>query len=863
MVERIHSALTDGMGLTDAEADKIIAAGDKAPRFTKHADQIDYKEEHPEYAQYLEAADIADSVLDEEVEASLENQDGYYDQALDTFRDSYDADDSGFFSDMGWRWMSSIANEFNLDWPIMSGSGGNYGTRSWSEIASEIEQVTGMPVEVGYGYHSAKRKPGEYVLEPDSSLSPDDGEDYGLELVSPPMPLNKAIEQLNAIVDWANSDGNAYTNSSTGLHMGVSIPYKGGDVDYLKLITFLGDQYVLEKFGRAANTYCDSALKKLKQNVAGSKNRGDDKIMSAMELMKSNLIELAHRYVQQGVGNSKYTSAHIKPGYIEFRSPGGDYLSAGDREIGALEDTMRRFAYAMYLAGRPDLERKEYYKKLYKLIAPEGNKDLEMFAKFSSGEITAEELKKQWAEKVISKEIPVKSDRSIWKLYNKRTGQPVPGAEWSNYTEMDALERAKAKYSTPAASMEEFKQGFELRDVGTNTGRWRVMRRDNSETLEIIDAETRGEASDQAREKYTDVIPFYIEPYGGDAEPEPEPKLSRRAKLAKQIAQPADYVIINKHSGLPFYTFRASSQSQAVDFGVTYLRDKGLDLDNFSVQKASNVKQAIDNRVDSKQLQQRVHDESWTGRYEIVDRRTGEVVLRYRAADADDAGDGFNNWLSNQGLPTDTENYGYRPEQSVQDAPMNVAQNFEQSQQVRMPNGIPVWELFDRETGSVLHAIADHTEREAHQEAMAWLRSYGAEDPSTYEERFGVRAKMLQPGERNLAESADPAYEARLKELIATLDKNLAMLVVAKDPKLKDLYYKFKNQKKQAEKKLAKLNDPVAENLNRDQQIQTQLALDTIAQKAGFKNFAAVPLNSNVRIQIMRKAVALLQKNMA
>ena len=231
------------------------------------------------------------------------------------------------------------------------------------------------------------------------------------------------------------------------------------------------------------------------------------------------------------------------------------------------------------------------------------------------------------------------------------------------------------------------------------------------------------------------------------------------------------------------------------------------------------------------------------------------------AADADDAGDGFNNWLRNQGMPIDTENYGYRPEQSVQDVPMNVAQNFEQPQQVRMPNGVPVWELYDRETGSVLHAIADHTEREAHREAMAWLRSYGAEDPSTYEERFAVRPKMLQPGERNLAESTDPEYEARLRELIATLDKNLAMLAVAKDPKLRDLYYKFKNQKKQAEKKLAKLG-AVTENLNRDQQIQTQLALDKLAQKQGFKNFAAVPIGSDKRISIMRQAVVLLQKNM-
>ena len=147
--------------------------------------------------------------------------------------------------------------------------------------------------------------------------------------------------------------------------------------------------------------------------------------------------------------------------------------------------------------------------------------------------------------------------------------------------------------------------------------------------------------------------------------------------------------------------------------------------------------------------------------------------------------------------------------------------------------------LFDRETGSVLHVIADHTQREAHQEAMAWLRSYGAEDPDTYSKRFGVRAKMLQPGERNLAESTDPEYEERLRELIATLDKNLAKLAVAKDPKLRDLYYKFKNQKKQAEKKLSKLG-AVTENFETDAE-KAMRALNVAAKKLGYPNYSAVP----------------------
>jgi hypothetical protein len=392
--------------------------------------------------------------------------------------------------------------------------------------------------------------------------------------------------------------------------------------------------------------------------------------------MKSNLLELAQRYVQQGVGNSKYTSAHIKDGYIEFRSPGGDYLAKADEEINVLEDTMRRFAYAMYLAGRPDLERPEYYKKLYKLIAPEGNRDLELFSKFSAGEITAEQLKKQWAEKVISKEVPSTDKKSNWRLYNRSTDKPVQGLEFSNYTELDALERAKARVS-PASSMTDFKMSYELRDIGTNTGRWNIVQQDTDETLEIVDAATRGEAVDYAHDKYSggpDNVNFYVIPYTGNQESEPKPKLSRRAKLATQIAQPKDYVIVNKHSLLPFYTFRASTMSQAVDFAVTYLQDKNLDVGNFTVQRASNVKQAVDNAVDSRRMQQRldpqVRDIDITidqdsDQYEIVDRRNNRVMLQYRADDAADAGDKFNNWLRNQGMPADTENYGYRPLSAV------------------------------------------------------------------------------------------------------------------------------------------------------------------------------------------------------
>jgi hypothetical protein len=492
MDERIHSALVDGIGLDDAEADKIMAIGAKAPRFTKLSDQDAYKQENPGYDKYLEAVDIADAILDEEVEASIDRRDGYYDQALDDFRDNYSGDDDSFFSDVGMRWMSDVANNFGLDWPYMTGGGNsNNGSRSWDDIGNSLQAVIDMPVKVSSGYHSIPRKEGQWIIEPDGSLDPDDkSEEVGLEIVSPPMPLLTALEKLKQVTDWANnpSEGNAYTNSSTGLHMGVSIPFVGGDVDYVKLIMFMGDKYVLEQFGRASNTYAASAMDKLRQNLAGG--RSDP--AGVATLLKNNLAELAFKELQKGVGNSKYTSAHIQNGYIEFRSPGGDWLAKSDEDIGILENTMMRFAQAMYIASRADLERNEYAKKLYKLISEySGDSDhLKLFAEFNAGIINKEQLKKQWAEKTIGTE---KKMNQRWKLYQKVNDvwTAVPGGEWNGYTEDQVKTAVWSKYGREALESGEYQL------VNTSESQeWEVYDVKTGKTLEIVKGKNKGEVAD-------------------------------------------------------------------------------------------------------------------------------------------------------------------------------------------------------------------------------------------------------------------------------------------------------------------------------------------------------------------------------
>ena len=320
--------------------------------------------------------------------------------------------------------------------------------------------------------------------------------------------------------------------------MGVSIPYVGGDVDYVKLVLFMGDEYVLDKFGRASNTYAASAMNKLRQNMAGARNRGElteAKLdpMGALELVQKNLIELAARYVQDGVGNSKYTSAHIKDGYIEFRSPGGDYLSMESRgEYDDIKNTMLRFSRAMYIASRPDLERKEYAKKLYKLISPgQQNDGLKLFSEYAAGTITPEQLKKQWADAVLQKEIPT-TGKEEYEVYDANKSRSPEGVIDTFY--------ARDYNSAYDAYTKKW----------TNDPRWSHLDvRLKQPWFDVFDpdgnvvATFRARDIDQATDKaksdhydyWTDAWKIYRRP---DNTPEPEKKLSARAQIAKRIKEP-------------------------------------------------------------------------------------------------------------------------------------------------------------------------------------------------------------------------------------------------------------------------------------------------------------------------------------
>ena len=291
--------------------------------------------------------------------------------------------------------MSDLLNRYDLVWPHYVEEGGGTSVDTW---AQEISEITGKGTNVSAVYHGSDKEEGKYTLEPDSSLSVDDGPDAGWELVSPVMPLDEALDQLEKLFAYIEEkDGDIYTNESTGLHMNISVP-QGNDIDYTKLVLFSGDKFILDKYNRLSNNYANSALGQLEARAA---TMPPELAAEAMQKMKDNLEDTAEEYVRAGTGQAKYTSIHIKDGYIEFRGPGGMYTN---KSFGENMDVMLRFARAMTIAADPQAYRQEYQKKLYKTLSKSESSERtidSLFADFQSGEINKEVFKKRWANLVV------------------------------------------------------------------------------------------------------------------------------------------------------------------------------------------------------------------------------------------------------------------------------------------------------------------------------------------------------------------------------------------------------------------------------------------------------------------------------
>lgn len=396
-------------------------------------------------------------LVQEKVDEIIEERGSEWDEVYEEWLDEWEGpSEEEWMNEEGMHTMADIERTYEgmVYWPYY-GSGDGGGSTDISTVTAEFEEAIGKNVKYSTRYHGAQRDRNSYIIEPDSSLSPDNSDDMGLEFVSPPMPVDQMLSDLRKVRSWAKEKG-CYTNDSTGLHMNVSVPdFSRQKCDYVKLALLLGDEYVSSQFGRLGNTYAKSAMDKIRSRV----RLAPQNIPDLLEKMRSGLSDTAMKVVHSGA-TDKYTSINMHDGYVEFRSPGGDWL---DADLSKLENTLLRFVVALDAACDPQKYRKEYLKKLYLLFKPQTNNDpLAVFAQYSAGYIPKDKLisalRTAQTQRIASKHVP--GAKYWYMVYKNGKGQSGAAMEVVATNKDEAITKAAKEWGLaspeyiPAATAE-------------------------------------------------------------------------------------------------------------------------------------------------------------------------------------------------------------------------------------------------------------------------------------------------------------------------------------------------------------------------------------------------------------------------
>jgi hypothetical protein len=364
--EEIKAYMSVRMEMTDDEIDTAMAGSNNFPT-----------------DKYKEAKELVFNEFTQRVHDAVDDQNEDYYDARQDFESNFEYDDT--YSERSWLRSNSlgsmidVANAYDIPWPHFSeveennnSFDGRYHSNIAQELADSLTEKLGVKTQVETGTRGHREKlntpPDVWVFENDGSVRAENIKDMPIEIVSPPMSLEQTLAIMPKFFEWAKSH-EAYTNNSTGIHMSVGMPEHSGDkLDYTKAVLFLGDKYVLEQFGRIANSYAQSALDEIKSKINSRRVNlipADNAVTKALDAMRTKLNSLATRSFVSSAGFGKYYTINPKDNYIEFRSAGGkDYI----KDIPKLQNTMLRYARAMSIGMDLDAEKQEYAKKLYKLL---------------------------------------------------------------------------------------------------------------------------------------------------------------------------------------------------------------------------------------------------------------------------------------------------------------------------------------------------------------------------------------------------------------------------------------------------------------------------------------------------------------
>jgi hypothetical protein len=610
----------DQLGLTDEQKEEANKAGKISKRSETEGNEA--------WKHWKEAHDLAREKLDQFVEEEWDEQSRLYDNAREKWMDETDwPEESDWLESEGLYTMQDVESNYDITWPHWFYPD-NGGELSVDDIGDEFSRMIGKPVNTSERYHGARREAGHYVVEPDGSLEPDDYDSAGLEFVSPPMPIDEMISDFNKVVAWAKKTG-CYTNDSTGLHINVSVPdFSREKLDYVKLALLLGDEYILKEFDREGNTFCKSALKQVKDNIRDN----PENAKKLLDGMKDGLSDIASKLVHSG-STAKYTSINTKDGYIEFRSPGGDWL---DTDITKIENTLLRFVVALDAAVDPQKYRKEYLTKLYKLLEPskDSTDTIQYFAKYAAGELPKAALRSFVKQAQIERK--VKADNEVGKKYWYRVDKEGRGRSGASLevvatSKEEALKKASDEWNIrlgalTAAAVYPVRKFEEPKD---DKPKYEIFNLDTNRKVEDAEGITNDREALIRLNDYLEHGPHRFparqarDLFGIRRVGDSEPILAEPIRATGGETQ--DYKLYRTADQSVVYTFQATSVEEAREKAQAWLLDQGIDRRGYGLSRMDQPAPAPDST--SSIQQQRAIPGTFTGAWKVM--ADGREVHRF------------------------------------------------------------------------------------------------------------------------------------------------------------------------------------------------------------------------------------------
>ena len=255
-----------------------------------------------------------------------------------------------------WYSMSSFLDDYGYEY--YSGSSSVEGVADelhrWQKENSKFKN---FPETGEYGSTSGSEN--EWAVETDSSIDPDEG--AGAELISPVYSsIREMLGEMKSLFDW--SEENFGTNNTTGLH--ITMSWQGAsnsEPNKLKMAMLLGDEYLLDVFGRLRNSYTKSQYRNVLR-YAEEVNQGD---MSNFKKLQKTL--------EKGISGDKFSSINFKGqkdstsgnDLIEFRIAGGsDYNEMYKQVVQACV----RYGTIMKAGYDENAFRKDYIRAVSRLL---------------------------------------------------------------------------------------------------------------------------------------------------------------------------------------------------------------------------------------------------------------------------------------------------------------------------------------------------------------------------------------------------------------------------------------------------------------------------------------------------------------